>query len=303
MLSGLNLNHLRLFTSVYRHRSMTLAARELHLTQSGISQHVQALENDLGVRLFDRVKQKLIPTEAARDLYNEVTQHFSQLEETLWRISGKKQEFRGTVRIGTTVEFGYNVITPIIGRLIKKYPGVDFRFQIGLGDTLNSMLLEGDLDFAFVDEMHMNKGIRKEAIYKERLELCYNESMAKAWKGKKFTRAFFEELEYITYDEQYEILRRWFTFHMRTKNLNLRVRSVVSDASFVYQLILHGDCVGILPGHLVDRVRGDGEKIYSFPGSGKPLVNQISLAYIEGRSRSFACEQVFRDLKEELAKI
>ncbi len=65
ILDNLNLNHLRLFESVYRSENMTKAAEELHLTQSGVSQHMKSLEEAVGVKLFDRVRQSLIPSKAA----------------------------------------------------------------------------------------------------------------------------------------------------------------------------------------------------------------------------------------------
>ncbi|MCC6137911.1 MAG: LysR family transcriptional regulator, partial [Bdellovibrionaceae bacterium] len=58
LLDQINMNYLRIFEAVYRTRSMTQAANELHLTQSGISQHIKSLEDTLDLQLFDRIKQK-----------------------------------------------------------------------------------------------------------------------------------------------------------------------------------------------------------------------------------------------------
>ncbi len=73
LLDQINLNQLRIFERVYRTGSMTRAAEELNLTQSGISQHIKALEDILKVRLFDRVKQKLLPTAEGKFLYEACT--------------------------------------------------------------------------------------------------------------------------------------------------------------------------------------------------------------------------------------
>lgn len=68
IIDRINLNHLRVFECVYRTKSMTIAAEELHLTQSGVSQHIRSLEESLDIRLFDRIKHKLVPTGEARQL-------------------------------------------------------------------------------------------------------------------------------------------------------------------------------------------------------------------------------------------
>lgn len=80
MVEQLNLNQLRVFAVVFRHRSMTHAAKELHLTQSGVSQHVKSLEDVLNQKLFDRVHQRLVPTSAAKTLYEGCARGMYELE-------------------------------------------------------------------------------------------------------------------------------------------------------------------------------------------------------------------------------
>ncbi|MEZ4749065.1 MAG: LysR family transcriptional regulator [Bdellovibrionota bacterium] len=67
---------------------MTHAAKELHLTQSGVSQHVKSLEDVLNQRLFDRVHQRLVPTAAAKTLYEGCARGMYELERAFWQLSG-----------------------------------------------------------------------------------------------------------------------------------------------------------------------------------------------------------------------
>ena len=91
ILDNLNLNHLRLFECVYRTKNMTKAADELHLTQSGISQHMKALEDNLGVKLFDRVRQRLVPTKAGATLYEHCHQGLHNIESAVSYIKSFKK--------------------------------------------------------------------------------------------------------------------------------------------------------------------------------------------------------------------
>src|SRR5690242_6197569 len=61
------LNTLRSFEAAARYESFTCAAEELHVTQSAVSQQVKALETELGVKLFNRERQRLRITPAGRD--------------------------------------------------------------------------------------------------------------------------------------------------------------------------------------------------------------------------------------------
>ena len=87
LLDQFNLNQIRVFECVYRTRSMTMAAKELHITQSGVSQHIKSLEEILEITLFDRVKQKLLPTSSADQLYLEWSKSIADIEKTLLNVS------------------------------------------------------------------------------------------------------------------------------------------------------------------------------------------------------------------------
>jgi DNA-binding transcriptional LysR family regulator len=171
-INDLNLNHLRIFESVFRHGSMTDAARELHLTQSGVSQHMNSLEETLGVRLFDRVKQRLIPTSMGQTLFESWTLNFKKIEEVLWELRGNKKDLKGTVSFGVPVEFGNNMILPLVAQFSRKHPEVKFKIRLEFASTLNEMLLTGKIDFAFIDEYKMDPSIKVKKVFDEVLELC-----------------------------------------------------------------------------------------------------------------------------------
>src|SRR4051812_20430381 len=126
ILNNLNLNHLRVFETVFRTRSMTEAGRELHLTQSGVSQHMKALEDAMGVKLFDRVKQRLVPTTHAATLYKACSESFRGLEQAVSQVKSGDRQLVGTVGIGMPIEFGNNLLLPLIAEFARKHPNVKF---------------------------------------------------------------------------------------------------------------------------------------------------------------------------------
>jgi len=108
LISHINVNHLKIFEKVYSAKSMTLAAQQLFLTQSGISQHIKKLEEDLGVTLFVRDRSELFPTSEADELYKVCERAFRDIGLTLEKMQGpREQELEGTLRMGIPTEFGY----------------------------------------------------------------------------------------------------------------------------------------------------------------------------------------------------
>ncbi len=300
IIDNINLNYIRIFECVYRTQSMTLAAQELHLTQSGVSQHVKSLEEMLGVQLLDRIKQKLVPTSAGTTLYKQCSKSLTEIEQALWQIKGGDKELSGTVAIGMPIEFGNNVLMPLLSRFCRKNNRVKLKIKLDFASSMNEQLLKGELDFAFVDEYKMDGRITTEKVYDEILELCALESAVDPKVSSKNPRKYFESLQYVEYQEEEPILRMWFAHHLDARNIALDVRATVMDVQGLARLILEGLGAGVLPGHLYQKLTKEGHRIHRFKGCGKPLKNAISAAYLRERTHSPAALAALNFLKSSL---
>lgn len=304
LIDKLNLNHLRIFECVYRTRSMTVAARELHLTQSGVSQHMKTLEEALGIELFARIKQRLVPTAQANILYKQCNESLTRLERALSELQSNERELRGSVSVGIPIEFGNNVILPLLARFSQKHPRVSFDLRMGFAPIMSERLLSGDLDFAFIDGLSVDKRITVEPLYDEVLELCIHPSLLEKHgqpkSDLKSQRKYFEGLEYVEYQKEEPILRMWFAHHLKDRNLDLQVRATVTDAQGIARMVLAGMGAGILPLHLVSKLQKEGHQIHRFRGSGTPVKNVISLAYLKEREPTTASEELLTAIKAGL---
>lgn len=75
------------FVTVVRRQSFTLAAQELHLTQSAVSHSMRALENDLGCRLLDRSGRRLALTEQGGQFYRNAERILREMEQARLDLS------------------------------------------------------------------------------------------------------------------------------------------------------------------------------------------------------------------------
>ncbi|MBC7386528.1 MAG: LysR family transcriptional regulator [Cryobacterium sp.] len=297
----LNLNQVRIFECVYRTKSMTAAARELHLTQSGVSQHIRAFEEILGVSLFDRINQRVVPTSSASALYDHCKKSLSGLEDAFSELQAEKNQLTGRVHLGMPTEFGYNVIIPLVAKFSEKHPGVRFHFRLGYGSEMNALLLNGDIDFAFVDEFSMDRKVKTAPVYDEVLELCANPELTKGMKpGQVQDRKYFESIPYVDFSKDEQILRRWFQHHFGEDGWRLPVRSTIEDSQGVLRLVLSGMGAGILPAHQVRRLEKEGTKLQVFRGKGGPLKNTISVAQLKERSHSRSVQAALDMLTKEI---
>jgi len=118
------LDLLRGFEAAARHLSFTKAAQELFLTQSAISRQVQALEDALGVPLFQRRHRALLLTDAGQLLQQTVARHLKELRDTVARITDEPMRM---LTVTTLVTFASLWLIPRLAHFRRLYPGIDVR--------------------------------------------------------------------------------------------------------------------------------------------------------------------------------
>ncbi len=138
-------NLLKSFLKVVETGSLSKAAVSLKSSQPTIGRHIDQLEMDLGVLLFDRTARGYNITELGMDLVNEV----KKMQENAFNISkiidDKSNILTGTVRISASDTVAFKVLPPIIFKLREKYP--QMHFEISSTDEVEN-LLERKADIA-----------------------------------------------------------------------------------------------------------------------------------------------------------
>src|SRR6188474_230706 len=102
MNTPLDSRQLRAFCVLARTGSFTQTARELHLTQSGISHSMKALESDIGCRLLDRLGKKVVLTQAGEQLLQHTARILQEMQAAREAIAHLGKWGRGRLRLGAT---------------------------------------------------------------------------------------------------------------------------------------------------------------------------------------------------------
>ena len=111
---NVTLRQMRVFVAVARHLSFTRAARELHLTQSGVSHSMKALEGDVGCRLLDRLGKKVILTQAGEQLLHHATKILQEMENARESLAHLGKWGRGRLRLGASTTVCQYLIPPVL---------------------------------------------------------------------------------------------------------------------------------------------------------------------------------------------
>jgi LysR family transcriptional regulator, glycine cleavage system transcriptional activator len=121
-------NHLLAFEAVARYSSVAQAATELHLTQSAVSRQIQQLEEQIGVKLFQRVRQRLIITKVGQTYANDVRRALTALAEST-RQAMSHNPLERMLNIAVLPTLGSRWLIPRLPRFHERYPGVTINLQ------------------------------------------------------------------------------------------------------------------------------------------------------------------------------
>ncbi|WP_075289754.1 LysR family transcriptional regulator [Pararhizobium arenae] len=138
MMSDPSWDYYRTFLSVMTEGSLSGAARELGLTQPTVGRHIDALEQAIGLQLFIRSPQGLVPTEAAGELRPHAEQLAATAAGFLRAASGQGHAVRGTVRISASEIIGIEVLPPILTELHERH--TDLVIELSLSDAVEDLL-------------------------------------------------------------------------------------------------------------------------------------------------------------------
>ncbi|WP_426700715.1 LysR family transcriptional regulator [Rhodanobacter sp. Col0626] len=135
----------RSFLAVMREGSLSAAARALGMTQPSLGRHIRQLEATLGVALFTRSPQGLVPTDLGHELLPHA-QAMSASSAALRRAaSGSNHEVRGVVRVTCSEVIGAEVLPPMLTDFRRQYPGIVI--ELSLSNQAED-LLRKDADIA-----------------------------------------------------------------------------------------------------------------------------------------------------------
>jgi DNA-binding transcriptional LysR family regulator len=123
---NLNWDDYRYFLAISRMRSLTAAGRSLGVSQPTVSRRLQALEQSLQVRLFNRVQGGYELTQEGSELLETASHIEEQLEQVDRKIFGKDLELKGELRVTCTDFFLNTYLAPHTWKFLKDNPGIDF---------------------------------------------------------------------------------------------------------------------------------------------------------------------------------
>ena len=136
-----DLRTLAIFVKVAERRSFVRAAADLGITQSGVSNAISRLEDQLGVRLLARTTRRVSLTDDGAAFFERCRQSLAELEEAELVLKETRLKPTGRLRIDMPVSFGRLKVVPLLGPFQAQYP--DLKLVISFTDRYVDLVEEG----------------------------------------------------------------------------------------------------------------------------------------------------------------
>jgi DNA-binding transcriptional LysR family regulator len=129
----IQLSELTAFVAVAEHRSFTRAAAQVGSSPPTMSQTIRSLEDQLGVRLFNRTTRSVALTEAGERLLAEIQPILEGIDHAVENINAFRDKPIGTLRLAATRPFATMLLAPLVQPFLAEYPAI--RLEIAVDDT------------------------------------------------------------------------------------------------------------------------------------------------------------------------
>lgn len=176
----MELRQLRYFVAVVDAKSITRAARKVHVVQSALSHQVANLESELNTKLLLRNKSGVQPTDAGLSMYRHAQAVIKYVDAIGQSIHEVGDEVRGAVTIGLPSSTADVLALPLLKAVRQELPRVELCIVEGLSGMLAEQLAAGRLDLCILFETEPMRGFGYVPLLKERLHFVSALPEAKA---------------------------------------------------------------------------------------------------------------------------
>src|SRR5690348_9860180 len=201
MKAPLDSRQIRAFSVVARTGSFTQAARELHMTQSGVSHSMNALERQTGCRLLDRVGKKVILTQAGEQLLHHAIRILREMESAQESLTQLGKWGRGRLRLGASTTACQHIIPSVLREFKESFP--EHAISVEAGDTpeLITQLLRHRIDLALTLEPEREPQLEFKPLFTD--ELKFIVGALHPWaQAKRVDRSEIPRQNYILYSKR-----------------------------------------------------------------------------------------------------
>lgn len=268
-----DINDLLVFLAVVEAESFTAAAKRLGMPKANVSRKVSRLEQQLGVTLLERSTRSQHLTEAGGHFLMHCKRIREELDLAEASVSEILHSYKGTIKIGTSVTIGQQVIKPVISSFLRQYPEINVELNLAnrqvdlIEEGFDLLIRVGDLDDSRLIGKRLGSAQRK--LYASPSYLNDKQELKSI---KELNSHQILLMRMLSTDNKIELISG-----NKIEKVKLNPRLIVDDFSVLKQAATDGEGIALLPSYMCDEEIDNGELINILPGWGMSDIDIYTL--------------------------
>lgn len=267
----MDIRQLRYFIAIVEEKSISAAARRLHISQPPLSQQLKAMEEELGTMLLERSGKNMVVTDAGKTLYSYALQMDQLLQEAKMEVNEVGNGVNGRLTIGVNT-FSVAELPEILLQFQKQYPKVTYKIQQNESAHLCQLVRDRAIELAFIRLPLELDDFSVLHLYTEPFYLITSQKQKRFEHEVKLTDITNERILLPSTQGlgvHYSILEAFSKFQLQPP-----VIGECSDVALLMDLVSNDFCSSIVPETLLHRHKGfaiHAHKISPTVGMSSPL--------------------------------
>lgn len=253
---------LKVFFTVANRLSFTKAATELFITQPAISKHIQELEEQYKIKLFERNGSKISLTNAGEVLLKHTKNIFEVYREIDFDMSALINQQKGLLRLGASTTISQYIIPPLLARFHQKLQDIKVNLLNGNTEQIEKALLNKEIEIGIVEGQSKNQSIKYTEFLKDELVLVCNNSNLLINKEQVLLEDL-KDLRFVTREYGSGTLEV-IEHALKSVGINLsqlKIEMQLGSPESIKSYLMNSDCVAFISIHAIEKELKNNELV------------------------------------------
>jgi DNA-binding transcriptional LysR family regulator len=291
----MDLDHIKLFKDIAHTRSFSRGAAMNGVSQSAASQHLQDLEERLGVALLDRSSRPLTVTEAGKlylETCREILRARDEFQVALERL---KSEVEGTVRVASIYSVGLSEMSRLEEEFSRRYPQAHLEVEYLRPEKVYEAVATDRADLGLLSYAEPTKQVTVRPWRQEQMVVAVSAHHPLAMKLDVRPEEL-DGLDFVGFDEDLPIRRDVDRF-LREHRVHVNVTLHFDNLQMIKEAVAHGSGVSIMPARIMEEEVRQG-RLVPIPIAGFHLYRPVGIVH-RRKKRFHRAAQAFLELLQE----
>ena len=245
---------LKVFYTVASRLSFTKAATELFITQPAVSKHIQELEDQYQIKLFERNGSKISLTNAGEVLLKHAKNIFDLYRDISFDMSSLINQRSGMLRLGASTTISQYIIPPLLALFHQKMQDVKVSLINGNTEQIENALLKREIEIGIVEGQSKNKSIKYTPFLKDELVLVCSSQNALVH-TEVLNHAALKKMRFLMREQgsgTLEVIEHALK-PLKLKVSDLQIEMQLGSTESIKSYLMNSNCVAFISIHAINK--------------------------------------------------